>query len=41
MFFKGVSNLTQYETKGLSAAKYVLLRSIKLNTVEDKGIVIS
>ena len=32
MFFRKVLNLTQYETKGLWAAKHVLLKGVKFNT---------
>ena len=39
MFFRGVLNLTQYETKGLCPGKHVLLKSDKFNTVRDKGFV--
>ena len=32
MFFRLVLNFTQYETKGLWAAKHVLLKSVKFKT---------
>ena len=39
MFFWIVLNLTPYETKGSWAAKHVFLKSVKFNTVWDKGFV--
>ena len=38
IFIRRVFNLTQYEKKGLWAAKNVLLMSVKLYTVWAKGL---
>ena len=39
MFLRKVLNLSQYVTNGLSPGKLVVLKSVKFNTVYDKGFV--